>query len=212
MMKSLKGKTLYDIKIYILKKCQSHISKFFYHSYGEESVIESPLIIRNKKKIQIGNNVTIRRAARIEVVTKYNNILYEPLLQIGDNTIIEYNFHISCASKIVIENDVLIAGNVTIVDNNHGFENIEKSILKNNLSKPRNVIIGQESFIGMGARIMPGVKIGKHCVIGTNGVVTKDVPDYSVVAGVPSKIIKRYNFITKEWERTNANGEFYLNK
>ena len=49
--------------------------------------------------------------------------------------------------------------------------------------------------------IAGSIKIGKHCVIGANSVVTKDVPDYSVAAGAPCKVIKKYNFEKNEWEK-----------
>lgn len=61
------------------------------------------------------------------------------------------------------------------------------------------VKIGSQSFIGMGARIFPGVTIGKHCVIGANAVVTHDIPDYCVAAGMPARVIKRYDFEKGEW-------------
>lgn len=51
------------------------------------------------------------------------------------------------------------------------------------------------------AVIVGNVHIGKNCVIGANSVVTKDIPDYSIVGGVPAKIIRRYNKETKSWER-----------
>lgn len=57
--------------------------------------------------------------------------------------------------------------------------------------------IGDETWIGTGVVIASTVTIGKHCVIGANSVVTKDIPDYCVVAGNPCKIIKRYSFETK---------------
>ncbi|MDK0954333.1 DapH/DapD/GlmU-related protein [Clostridium perfringens] len=60
--------------------------------------------------------------------------------------------------------------------------------------------MGYQSFIGMGSRIMAGVKIGKHCIIGANSVVTRDVDDYSIVAGCPAAVIKRYNFNGRKWE------------
>lgn len=58
---------------------------------------------------------------------------------------------------------------------------------KGYIQKPTE--IGAYTFIGSGSYILPGVKIGKGCIIGVNSVVTKDVPDYAIVAGVPAKII-----------------------
>jgi acetyltransferase-like isoleucine patch superfamily enzyme len=61
------------------------------------------------------------------------------------------------------------------------------------------VEIGDESWIGENSVILPGVRIGRHCIIGANSVVNKDVPDFSVAAGQPAVIIKRYDYVSKEW-------------
>ena len=60
--------------------------------------------------------------------------------------------------------------------------------------------IGDDTWIGTNVVIAGTVVIGKHCVIGANSVVTHDIPDYSVVAGAPCKVIKQYNTETKQWE------------
>lgn len=201
-------KTFYDYKIYVKKIIQGTIYKYTYGKFGYKSIIDSPLIIRNKKNIHIGNKVTIRANARIEVVTEYNGSLYNPTLEIGDGTIIEFNLHITCAKKISIGNNVLIAGYVTIIDNNHGYTNIEKPIYLNNLAGFKSIIIGDESFVGTGSIIMPGTNIGKHCVIGANSIVSGVIPDYSVAVGSPAKIIKRYNFEKGYWQKTDSEGNF----
>lgn len=56
-----------------------------------------------------------------------------------------------------------------------------------------NVLVGEGTHIGAGATIIPNIKIGKWCVIGAGAVITKDIPDYSLVVGVPGKIIKKFN-------------------
>ncbi|PSW57645.1 acyltransferase [Photobacterium leiognathi] len=61
--------------------------------------------------------------------------------------------------------------------------------------------MGDDSFIGYGVHINPNITIGKNCIIGARAVVTKNIPDYCVVAGNPAKIIKKYNFEKKEWIR-----------
>jgi acetyltransferase-like isoleucine patch superfamily enzyme len=69
------------------------------------------------------------------------------------------------------------------------------------LKQPGPVIIEDEVWIGNGACILPNVTIGKHSIIGSNAVVTKDIPPYCVAAGVPAKIIKQYNPQTEKWEK-----------
>ena len=63
------------------------------------------------------------------------------------------------------------------------------------------VEIGDHCWLGFGCEILSGVNIGKHSIIAARAVVTKDVPSYSIVAGNPAKIVKKYNFVTKEWEK-----------
>lgn len=70
-----------------------------------------------------------------------------------------------------------------------------------------DVIIGDDTWIGEHAVII-GASIGKHCVIGSNSVVTHDIPDFSIAVGTPAKIIKRYDFETGKWRKTDSKGSF----
>lgn len=63
------------------------------------------------------------------------------------------------------------------------------------------VVIGEGSWLGTNVVVVGDVRIGKHCVIGANSVVTKDIPDYSVAAGTPCKVIKQYDFEREAWVR-----------
>lgn len=73
----------------------------------------------------------------------------------------------------------------------YGFGDDDKAFF--NYRKTQKVIIGHDTWVGHGAVIMPGIKIGNGAIIGANAVVTKDVPPYAIVAGVSSKILK-YRF------------------
>ena len=64
------------------------------------------------------------------------------------------------------------------------------------------VVVGEGSWLGENVCVM-GASIGKHCVIGANAVVTRDVPDYSVAVGCPARVIKRYNPVTQQWQQTD---------
>ena len=67
--------------------------------------------------------------------------------------------------------------------------------------KDDRVLIDDGTWLGTNVVVVGNVHIGKQCVIGANSVVTKDIPDYCVAAGSPAKVLKRYNFESKEWER-----------
>ena len=100
----------------------------------------------------------------------------------------------------MIEDDVLLAPHVHITDRNHTFEDISLPIRKQSVVSPGPVRIKSEAWLGYGCQIMPNVTIGKHSIVAAGAIVTRDVPDYSLVAGIPAKIIKQYNLKTKQWE------------
>ena len=103
-----------------------------------------------------------------------------------------YN-HITCANKIIIGNNILTGKWVTITDNSHGETNMEM-LMSNPKYRPLYskgpVIIGNNVWIGDKVTILPNVRIGDGAIIAANSVVTKDVPSYSVVGGIPAKILK----------------------
>lgn len=125
----------------------------------------------------------------------------EPEIIIGDNVLIGNYSIIGCSNKVVIEDNVLFGPHVHITDRNHTFEDITLPIRKQPAYSPGPVVIGKGSWLGHSVQVMPNVKIGKHCVIAAGSIVTKDIPDFTVAAGIPAKIIKQYNFETSQWEK-----------
>lgn len=108
-------------------------------------------------------------------------------IEIGDNSAIGLNARI--AGPLVIGNDVMMGPNVSIYTQNHETENIYKPMRLQTAPKEK-VTIGNDCWIGANAVILPGVTIGNGVIVGAGAVVTKSVPDYAVVGGVPAKVIK----------------------
>ncbi len=123
-------------------------------------------------------------------------------ISIGKGTDIGERCRISIAHSLVIGEKVLFSPNVYITDNDHEYRNIEVPVIDQGITTGNNrVRIGGGSYIGINSVIIGNVSIGNHCVIGANSVVTKDVPDYCVVAGTPARVIKKYNAETESWEK-----------
>jgi acetyltransferase-like isoleucine patch superfamily enzyme len=102
-----------------------------------------------------------------------------------------------------IGDDVRLAQNVVVTGLNHQYQDVSVPISEQGI-KTEQIYIGDETWIGANAVILPGVFIGKHCVIAAGSVVTRNIPSHSVVAGNPARIIKSYHTETKEWERVNS--------
>lgn len=187
---------------YFLKKIISFFLSKIYGSFGESSRIQRPItLIANKKHIFIGKNVFIRKFARIEPIVQWHNKKFSPRIEIEDNVTIEQNLHLTCAGKVKIGAFSSINSFVFITDIDHEYCNISKSVMQQGLLVS-STEIGKYCFIGTGVKIMAGVHIGEHSVIGANAVVTHDIPSYSVAAGIPAKVIKKFNFETNQWEKT----------
>lgn len=159
------------------------------------------------KYISLGRGCCIGYNARIEGVSRYNTTSFAPSIVFGDHVSIQQNIHLTCANSIVIGNNTAIAANVTITDIDHPYVDIDTPIEFQDLVVGE-VVIGDDCKIYNGSVILQNVHIGKHCVIGANSVVTKDIPDYCVVVGAPAIIIKRFDFETNTWRKTQPDGNF----
>ena len=107
---------------------------------------------------------------------------------IGDHTRI--GIHNTIIGPVTIGNHVNLAQGITVTALNHNFDDTTKRIDEQGIAtKP--VVISDDVWIGANAVILPGVTIGRHVVVAAGAVVTKDVPDNTIVGGVPATIIKK---------------------
>lgn len=180
------------------------VSKIYYRhifkEFGQSSIIRAPLLIEHPEKISIGRCVRIRNGLRLEAVTQWHGQHFSPELVINDGVSIEQNVNITCANSIIIGKDVTISFDVTVTDLDHCHEEIDVHILQQPL-RVGATQIGDFCFIGAGAKIFSGTTLGKQCIVAANAVVRGVFPDYCVIAGMPAKIIKRFNVATGQWEK-----------
>ena len=174
--------------------------RIFFNKLDSNSIIKNPMLLSNIHQISIGKNVFIRDFVRLEAVN-------DGSLIIQDGVSIEQRCHITTAGELIIGLNTTILFDIMITDIDHEYEDLNLPVAQQPL-KVSKTYIGENCFIGSGAKIQAGTILGKHCVVGTNAVVRGTFPDYSVIVGIPAKIVKKYDLERKEWRRTDAKGEF----
>jgi acetyltransferase-like isoleucine patch superfamily enzyme len=117
----------------------------------------------------------------------------KPKLIIGDGTNVQFYFHCGAAASVVIGKDVLIGGRVYISDHDHVYDDVNCPAAKTLDLRIAPVVIEDGAYLGEGCIILKGVRVGQRAVVGANAVVTHDVPPFSVVGGVPARIIKTFS-------------------
>ena len=173
----------------IQKHKLGHAGKNSFIAYGSAYV--------HPENISIGDRVVAGKNTLLQTWPDYNGeyMSHRPQLILGNKVSIMSNCQISCANKVIIGDGVLIGDNVFITDNFHGETNHRRTLeippIERKLFVKGAVVIGNNVWIGRNVCIMPGVNIGDGAVIGANSVVTYDIPEYTVVAGNPAKIIRQ---------------------
>ena len=169
--------------------------KAFIKNVGVGTTFLGKVKLIGGENIVIGKNNTFGETCMLSAWTEFGNRKYDPQIIIGDNCNFGMFNHFTACNKIVIGNGVLTGMYVIISDNSHGQVNSEELSTppeKRNLYSKGEVVIGNNVWIGDKSSILAGVHIGDGAIIGANSVVTKDVPSYCVVGGVPAKIIKQF--------------------
>jgi acetyltransferase-like isoleucine patch superfamily enzyme len=133
-----------------------------FNRFGFKFISEGSFVFENPKQIEIGNYVSFNRNVQ--------------LLAQGD-------------AKIIIEDYVMIGPDVCILTYRHGYSDVDVP-MKMQRNSYGSVVIKEDVWIGAKAIVLAGVTINKGAIIGAGAVVTKDVPAYAIVAGVPAKVIK----------------------
>lgn len=161
---------------------------------GVFSHIGIPIYVEGGKRVYIGNKVRIFPGLRLETHNG-GSVIIEEDVSIGQR------FHITSSNiELRIQKHTTISGNVFITNIDHDYQEINRHIMKQKYIV-RETRIGKNCFIGYGVAIQAGTVLGNQCIVGANSVVRGIFPDYCVIAGVPAKIIKKYNFETNKWER-----------
>jgi acetyltransferase-like isoleucine patch superfamily enzyme len=173
-------------------------------AYGEGTTMAFPPgTVFGESYIALGAHVLI--GANVTISAGFVPGLYlgeEPLIRIGDGTVLGRGSHVIGHRSIEIGADVYTGPNVYITDQNHGYSNPDVPIGKQwPVEAP--VRIGAGCWIGANAVILPGTTLGRNVVVAAGSVVRGEFPDHCVVGGVPAKMLRRYAAETG-WARVDA--------
>lgn len=165
-------------------------------SFGWNSKVINPLKIDGKKNIHIGHHVCVSYKSWLAAMPLTGERTCELIIE--DGCMVGHFNHIYATKRIILHKGVLTADKVYISDNLHGYENPDIHIMNQPIIQKKCVEIGEGAWLGENVCVI-GASVGRHCVIGANSVVTKDIPDYCVAVGSPARVIKKFDFNQKTW-------------
>jgi acetyltransferase-like isoleucine patch superfamily enzyme len=139
------------------------------------------LEIARKARVDFGRFVWIGHGTKIRC--------HEGVVEIGAKTVMGQECTISAYKRVRIGEQCVIADRAMFIDFDHGVVEVERPIRQQGIYT-REVEVGSNVWIGYGACILRGVSVGDNSIVGTNSIVTKDVPANAVVAGVPARIVR----------------------
>lgn len=174
--------------------------------FGERSEITFPAtVLMGQQRIEIGERTLIGPHATLSAgMPDTADEPGPPIVTIGDGCLLGKGIGIVGHERIEIGDDVFTGHFVYVTDQNHGYEDVSVPI---GLQLWRNapVSIGAGSWLGHGAVVLPGTRIGAHTVVAAGAVVSGEFPDNCVLAGVPARVVRRHDGVA--WVRADADDE-----
>lgn len=172
--------------------CERHVRVFHarYIRVGREFNLEEgcEIIGLSKRGVVFGNRCTVGRGA---IIRPSNVLLDEPGegMKMGDHSNIGAQAYVGCSGFIEIGSRVMMGPRVNLMAESHKFDDILRPMKDQGVERSF-IRIEDDVWIGAGATILAGVTIGKGSIIAAGAVVTRDVPAFSIVAGVPAKVLR----------------------
>jgi len=165
---------------------------FFYSqniSFGRFVKLDDGVFLSGlgKGKLVLGDHVSIGAYSRLIISTSFNNLGKH--ITIGHNVGIGEFAYLGGGGGLTIGDDCIIGQYLSCHPENHEYSNRQDLIRHQGVSR-KGIVIGSNCWIGSKVTILDGVTIGNHCVIAAGAVVTQSMPDYSVVGGVPARLLK----------------------
>jgi acetyltransferase-like isoleucine patch superfamily enzyme len=191
-MSGLGGKAflgLYRLVVRTRAKTFSLLAGRAFASFGSRSVIHPPLRVDGEHRISVGEGVFMGPGCWLHVLEDDGGSR-DVAIAVGDGTSIVGDCVLSSVRSVRLGRNVLIARNVYISDHMHAFDDTERAVLEQGVTRIGPVSIGDGAWLGQNVVVGPGVSIGRGAVVGSNSVVLDDVPDFSVAVGAPARVVR----------------------
>ena len=156
---------------------------------GHRWTTSGPVFFGKRLQIQTGHDASLEFGKFVWIGDGTKIRCHEGRVEIGDKTVMGQECTISAYQRVRIGAECVIADRTMFIDFDHGVVETERPIRQQGIYM-EDVVVGSNVWIGYGACVLRGVKVGDNSVIGTNSVVTRDVPANAVVGGVPAKFLR----------------------
>jgi acetyltransferase-like isoleucine patch superfamily enzyme len=171
----------------------TYANRRHFRAIGQGARVARNVTLVSPHCISLGTRTTIGAHSVVTAWTDYHGQCFNPTIEIGDNTSIGAYCHLTAVERITIGRGVLFGMNVTVSDNAHGASEtsqLSTSPIQRPLVAKGPIEIGDNVWIGSKATILSGVRIGAGAIVAANAVVVNDVPDSTIVAGIPARPVK----------------------
>lgn len=167
---------------------------------GAAVFLKRPRRIEGSRHMSFGERVVISEHSWVAAFDRYAGHAYSPQLRIGSDVTIGRYVCITAINEIEIGDGCLFSEHVYISDHIHEHHPDAGLLVRQPLHSKGPVRIGPSCFLGYRVSVLPGVVLGAHCVVGAHSVVTKSFAAYSMLAGAPAQVIRRFNHDLNDWE------------
>lgn len=195
------GRRLSRLPTAIRKRLLRPWYRWRFAEFGEGSELGTGCEIANARSIAIGCHVQIQRHARIEAHDLRDG---KVRIRIGDGSIIAPYVHIGAVDSVTIGKNCGIAPFTWITDHDHDTSDPMQPVVTQRRVLAAPTVIEDGVYIGERVAILRGVRVGTCSIVGTNSVVTRDVPPFSIVVGIPARVIKIWDPATRTWSRVDG--------
>jgi acetyltransferase-like isoleucine patch superfamily enzyme len=164
--------------------------------------IASDVLLIGVFRIRIGSNVAIGSGSWLNINDRDSQL---DGLVIGDNCFIGKRNFFSVGRSIILRDYCLTALNCAFIGSSHRYNDPMSAYMTTGVTLDAEIYVGANCFFGYGSQVIGNVRIGHGCVIGAGTMIRSDIPPFSVAVGNPARVIKRFDFSSKQWVAWPAN-------